>query len=133
MHAFVFVCVLQILVKAGANINRQNDDGITPLIDAAAAMDLDMVEYLMDTGAKLHIQERDGWTAADHLEQNLKGSKEDGMDGSKRHRANLVLKRMADGLDKIKSSGLNVFLVKRKAMSTVFALEGDAEEQGTII
>lgn len=37
----------QILIEAGANINRQSSLGITPLIDAAAAMNMDMLEYLM--------------------------------------------------------------------------------------
>ena len=34
-------------------------------------MNMDMLEYLMEAGAKLHLQERDGWTAADHLEHNI--------------------------------------------------------------
>ena len=34
-------------------------------------MNMDMLKYLMEAGAKLHLQERDGWTAADHLEHNI--------------------------------------------------------------
>ena len=64
--------------------------------DAAAAMNMDMLEYLMEAGAKLHLQERDGWTAADHLEHNIEK-----MDESQLARAQLVLKKMQESFSKL--------------------------------
>ena len=59
--------------------------------DAAAAMNMDMLEYLMEAGAKLHLQERDGWTAADHLEHNIE----------KMDESQLVLKKMRESFHKL--------------------------------
>ena len=114
------------MVEAGANINRQSSLGITPLIDAAAAMNMDMLEYLMEAGAKLHLQERDGWTAADHLEHNIE-KLEDQLHDENAERAQLVLQKMRESLQKLDSTGHNLNLVKKKTVSTVFVTEDDPE------
>ena len=115
------------MVESGANINRQSSIGITPLIDAAAAMNMDMLEYLMEAGAKLYLQERDGWTAADHLEHNIEKLDDDQLRDENTERAQLVLQKMRDSLQKLNSIGHNVNMVRKKTVSTVFVTEDDPE------
>ena len=126
-HLFKIIFSFKILIEAGANINRQSTLGITPLIDAAAAMNMDMLEYLMETGAKLHLQERDGWTAADHLEHNIEKMDDSQFDHNIA-RAQLVLKKMRESLHKLNTTGHNVIMVKKKAVSTVFVTEDGTDD-----
>ena len=44
------------LHKAKANLNMKSKDGVTPLITAAANGHLDILEYLLNAGAKTCIQ-----------------------------------------------------------------------------
>ena len=81
-----------------------------------------MLEYLVEAGAKLHLQERDGWTAADHLEHNIDKSDDDLCE-----RAQRILHKMRDRLHKLNSSGHYINVVRRKAVSTVFMTEDDPE------
>ena len=95
--------------------------------DAAAAMNMDMLEYLMEAGAKLHLQERDGWTAADHLEHNIEKMDDSQLDHNIA-RAQLVLKKMRESLHKLNTTGHNVIMVKKKAVSTVFVTEDGTDD-----
>ena len=55
---FGFLEYVQELHKANANLNMKSHDGVTPLITAAANGHLEIIEYLLDAGAKLCIQVR---------------------------------------------------------------------------
>ena len=90
-------------------------------------MNMDMLEYLMEAGAKLYLQERDGWTAADHLEHNIEKLDDDQLRDERTERAQLVLQKMRDSLEKLTSIGHNVNMVRKKNVSTVFVTEDDPE------
>ncbi len=45
----------QSLVEAGADINKPNPDGVTPLLNAADNSRLDVVMFLLDKGANPHV------------------------------------------------------------------------------
>lgn len=47
---------VQVLVANGAEINTLNDVGGTPLSEAASLGYVDLVKYLLSTGAQLHIE-----------------------------------------------------------------------------
>jgi len=53
------------LVKAGANLNAQDKDGMTPLMRAVEARYLKMVEAFVAAGADLDLKNRIGQTALD--------------------------------------------------------------------
>jgi len=55
-------CV-QSLVNAGADINKPNPDGVTPLLNAADNSRWDIVMYLLDKGANPHVWDMHGRTA----------------------------------------------------------------------
>ena len=90
-------------------------------------MNMDMLEYLMEAGAKLHLHERDGWTAADHLEHNIEKLDGDLLLDEHVERAQLVLRKMRVSLQMLNSTGHNVNMVRKKGVSTVFVTEDDLE------
>ncbi len=53
----------QSLVDAGADINKPNPDGVTPLLNAADNSRWDIVMYLLDKGANPHVWDLHGRTA----------------------------------------------------------------------
>lgn len=50
------------LIKQGANVNIQNKDGISPLINA---VDPEVARVLIENGADLSLRDKDGKTALD--------------------------------------------------------------------
>jgi ankyrin repeat protein len=53
----------QALVKAGADVNKPNPDGITPLINALDNKHFDVAMFLLDKGANPHVWDMSGRTA----------------------------------------------------------------------
>ena len=53
----------QSLVKAGADVNKPNPDGITPLINALDNKRFDVAMFLLDKGANPHVWDVNGRTA----------------------------------------------------------------------
>ena len=53
---FGFLEYIQELHKAKANLNLKAADGVTPLITAAANGHINIIEYLLDAGARVEIQ-----------------------------------------------------------------------------
>ena len=53
----------QALVKAGADVNKPNPDGITPLINALDNKRFDVAMFLLDKGANPHVWDMSGRTA----------------------------------------------------------------------
>jgi len=51
------------LLKAGANANAERPDGTTPLMDAAAKLNLSNVQLLLASGADAARQNTTGFTA----------------------------------------------------------------------
>ena len=51
------------LVKAGADVNKPNPDGVTPLINALDNKRFDMAMFLLDKGANPHVWDMSGRTA----------------------------------------------------------------------
>lgn len=51
------------LVNAGADVNTQNHEGETPLMIATQTRELETMNFLIRSGAKLDIQDKDGDTA----------------------------------------------------------------------
>ncbi|UNE35905.1 ankyrin repeat domain-containing protein [Vermiphilus pyriformis] len=54
--------VAKLLIKWGADINRRDSQGNTPLIEANCHSDLPMVQLLINLGADVNISDNDGWT-----------------------------------------------------------------------
>ena len=53
------------LLGAGADINKQKDDGWTPLMMAAIYGKIEVVRELLKRGAKKELKDKDGKTAYD--------------------------------------------------------------------
>ena len=61
------------LLKAGADIEARNKDGITPLIWAARFnSNPEMIEVLLKAGANPKAKDKEGKTAADYAKDNEK-------------------------------------------------------------
>ena len=52
-------------------MNALTDDKASALSEAAVGGHLSVVEFLLRAGAKVHLQDKDGWTAANHLKRYL--------------------------------------------------------------
>jgi len=57
-------CV-ELLVKAGINLDKMNDNGVTALMYSASAGKEDMVKLLLDFGANKDLENLDGFKAID--------------------------------------------------------------------
>jgi ankyrin repeat protein len=57
---------IEYLLKHGAKVNAKDNEGKTPLIIAATAGDLRIMNGLLAYGADPNFQDNDGWTAAMH-------------------------------------------------------------------
>ncbi len=57
---------IEILLAKGADINKRNQQGFTPLLMAARQRDSDMLAFLIDKGADVNATDNDGWTAVAH-------------------------------------------------------------------
>ncbi len=58
----VMLDIIQLLLSLGANINTKDEDGFSPLYQAAADGNLQIVEYLLDNGADIEIKSNDDTT-----------------------------------------------------------------------
>ena len=54
--------LLVLVVDAGADVNKSNNDGWTPLYIASADCHVDVVRALIDAGADVNKSNNDGWT-----------------------------------------------------------------------
>ncbi len=69
--------VLEVLVKAGAEVNAQDTDGVTPLMKASSYNQKPKIlEVLLNAGANVRIKDKNGKTVWDYLQENekLKGT-----------------------------------------------------------
>jgi ankyrin repeat protein len=57
---------IQNLIKHGANVNTQNKDGLTALINTAVA---DVARVLIENGADLYPRDKEGKTAFEQAKQ----------------------------------------------------------------
>lgn len=57
---------VKLLIQNGADVNKDAEDGVTPLMAAAAGGDVDVVRMLLDAGAHLEPRDREGKNALDH-------------------------------------------------------------------
>lgn len=58
-----FYDIAKILVKAGADVNKKNNVGTTPLIEAAIRGEMECAKLLIDAGADLTLRDNKGFTA----------------------------------------------------------------------
>ena len=67
VHKGRFYPVMQVLLKAGANPNAENDDGLTPLMTLCSSSHatVEQVHLLLEHGANLALETPEGWTAED--------------------------------------------------------------------
>lgn len=61
--------VTKLLITKGANVNAKNNDGDTPLIEAAKGADKELLELLVASGADVNAKGKDGLTAVDNAAQ----------------------------------------------------------------
>lgn len=59
-----YKCV-ELLVKAGINLDKMNDNGVTALMYSASAGKGDMVKLLLEAGANEELENLDGFKAID--------------------------------------------------------------------
>ena len=103
---------IRLLLAHEANIEAQDQDGMTPLMLAVKQCSLEAIELLLVSGAKVHIQNKDGNTALSCISPTRR-------DGKPRQVAELLIKHGADINQRIK-----------KGTSTPFArlcVNGQAE------
>eukprot|EP00966_Prymnesium_polylepis_P110003 2545159-Prymnesium_polylepis.1 len=62
--------ICEYLVAAGANVNAQNKNGVTPLMAAVRYEDERVVELYVEAGADLQLKDRKGRTAVDLAKNN---------------------------------------------------------------
>lgn len=60
-----------LLIKHGANVNKQNDLGKTPLHLAAEHGKTSVVNLLHNNGADINIRDKNGKTASESTQQQL--------------------------------------------------------------
>lgn len=53
---------ISLLIEFGADINHVDDDGYTPLINAAEKQDPEIIQFLLDAGADVSRATNNGWT-----------------------------------------------------------------------
>ncbi len=58
-----FYDIAKILVEAGADMNKKNNVGTTPLIEAAIRGETECAKLLIDAGADLSLRDNKGFTA----------------------------------------------------------------------
>jgi ankyrin repeat protein len=57
---------VELLLGKGADINKANQQGFTPLLMAARQRDSNMISFLIEKGADVKAADTDGWTALAH-------------------------------------------------------------------
>ena len=65
------------LLGAGADINKQNNDGWTPLMEVATHGYIEVVRELLKQGAKKDLKSNDGKTAYDLADEYADSNKEE--------------------------------------------------------
>ena len=60
-----FYDIAKILVEAGADVNKKNKIGTTPLMEAAIRGETECTKLLIETGADLTLRDNKGFTALD--------------------------------------------------------------------
>jgi ankyrin repeat protein len=61
--------IAQSLIEAGADVNAVQQDGVTPLMEAASAGQLELVRLLLEHGADPNAKDGKGRMAADHARE----------------------------------------------------------------
>ncbi len=74
-------------------------------------------------GAKIDIQDEDGWLAKDHLEYGLQHS--EGKSVEQVEKAKFLHTKMDREVRKKLDAGIQVYAIKKKAVSRVFVVEGE--------
>lgn len=64
-HVIQDLALVKLLVERGADLNQENDNGDTPLIDAAYNGNIPILEYLLDNGADTSHKNKMGHSALD--------------------------------------------------------------------
>lgn len=59
--------IVSMLVQAGSNLNRRDDDGIDPLIGACRSRNHDLILYLVDLGVNVHTEDHIGSNSLHYL------------------------------------------------------------------
>ena len=63
--------IADLLISRGANVSLQNSDGMTPLMWAVLAGNIEMMKRLLDAGADITIKHRNGQTALDMAREDF--------------------------------------------------------------
>lgn len=66
----VFSRTVSLLLARGADVNAKSTDGVTPLMQAAGAYEVDVMQTVLDHGADIHAVDDNGWTALLHAVAN---------------------------------------------------------------
>lgn len=63
IHALEDLEMVKLLIAHGADVNRKNFRGATPLMGAAVGKNVAVVKYLIEKGADVNARDKDGYTA----------------------------------------------------------------------
>lgn len=132
-----YVEYVKLLHGAGANLERlagANQERITPLSTACGNGHLDVIQYLLEQKVSVHIQDREGWFALDHLEDYLRRNEENMREEEIAHAKNLI-GEMHEQLQAMKQRGENPRRIKKQPKSEALVVVEDeivAEEVGAV-
>ncbi len=62
--------VVKVLIEKGAQVNMQNNDGLSTLMLASLCGCSNVVKILIEKGAQVNMQNNDGWSALMAASQN---------------------------------------------------------------
>ena len=112
---------------AGANGER-----FTPLMTTCINGYLDIIEYLLDNNAAVHLQDHNGWWASEHLEDCIQRNEKD-IEKEEKTKAESLLDRMKSKLRQMKEDGQKIRKIPKKGSTNSDALVmiGDDDKNGT--
>ena len=58
--------IVKLLINKGAEVNVQDNRGVTPLMHALDLSNLEVIKYLITAGADTNIQDNEGYTIVDY-------------------------------------------------------------------
>ncbi|TDX51126.1 ankyrin repeat protein [Orenia marismortui] len=69
----MYLEVIKLLLKAGADVNSVDENGVTILMHASAVGNLDVVKMLIKNGANVNARAKNGLTALEGAQKMLEG------------------------------------------------------------
>ena len=135
-------CLFNFLIDAGANVNAESSNGLTPLIEAASKNRLDFARELIQRGAKLDAVYDPGGLAAEYdpEEDDVPGTALERAIAGGNGKVALLLIQAGENVNHVNSSGRSPLTlaaihndadVARALLAKGAAVEGGRDEEAT--